>query len=84
MVLKAIAPKLDEGMKKAKRDAIEHLFRKSKRMKAVLDYVHNDNALDVEVKKIKEDMAIFLTRVNSQSDRLIAIEKILKKVKKFK
>lgn len=50
MVLKALAPKLDEVIKKAKRDAVEHLFGKSKRMKDVLDYVHKDNNLDKKAK----------------------------------
>ena len=53
MVLKALAPKLDDVIKKAKRDAVEHLFGKSKRMKAVLDYVHKDTPLDKKAKHIE-------------------------------
>ena len=56
---------------------LNHLFGKSKRFKAIMDYVHKPNELD----HIVEEHA---TRIKSQSDRLIAIEKLLKKIKKLK
>ena len=56
-----------------------------------MDYVHKPNELDVEVEslkktihELKKENAIVLTRVSSQSDRMIAVEKFIKKFKKFK
>ena len=79
-ILKFILPKI-----------LEHLYGISKRFKAIMDYVHKPNELDVEVEslkktihELKEENAMVLTRVSSQSDRMIAVEKILKKIKKLK
>ena len=55
-ILKLLAPKLDENIQKAKRDFIEHLFGKSKRMKALLDYVHKPNKNDKDIAKLKKQV----------------------------
>ena len=56
-VLKIFAPQLDEKIEnmrsRIKREVTEYIFRKSKRMKALFDYVNEPNKLDIEVKKLK-------------------------------
>ena len=55
-VFKFLAPKLDAKIEQGKRDILEHLFGKSKRMKALLDYVHKPNELDRMVKKYEGEI----------------------------
>ena len=55
-VFKFLAPKLDAKIEQGKRDILEHLFGKSKRMKALLDYVHKPNKNDKDIAKLKKQV----------------------------
>ena len=52
--LKLLAPRLDTKIESVKRDIIEYIFRKSKRMKAIFDYVNQPNELDDKVAKLEK------------------------------
>jgi len=59
-----------------------------KTLKTLKKYVEEPNELDIEVEslkkiihELKEENAMVLTRVSSQSDRIIALEKKTKKLK---
>ena len=52
--LKLLAPRLDTKIESVKRDIIEYIFRKSKRMKALFDYVNQPNELDEKVAELEK------------------------------
>ncbi len=52
--LKLLAPRLDTKIESVKRDIIEYIFRKSKRMKAIFDYVNQPNELDDKVEELEK------------------------------
>ena len=52
--LKLLAPRLDTKIESVKRDIIEYIFRKSKRMKAIFDYVNQPNEVDDKVEELEK------------------------------
>ena len=52
--LKLLAPRLDTKIESVKSDIIEYIFRKSKRMKAIFDYVNQPNELDDKVAELEK------------------------------
>ena len=52
--LKLLAPRLDTKIESVKRDIIEYIFRKAKRMKAIFDYVNQPNELDEKVAELEK------------------------------
>ena len=55
-ILKLLMPRLDKKIEKLKTDLLEHLFGKSKRMKALLDYVNKPNKNDKDIAKLKKQV----------------------------
>ena len=49
-------PKINERLELIKSDFLNHLFGKSKRMKALLDYVNKDNKNDRAIAKLKKQV----------------------------
>ena len=49
-------PKINERLDLIKSDFLNHLFGKSKRMKALLDYVNKDNKNDRAIAKLKKQV----------------------------
>ena len=49
-------PKINERLDLIKSDFLNHLFGKSKRMKALLDYVYKDNKNDRAIAKLKKQV----------------------------
>tara|TARA_R100001530_G_scaffold113261_1_gene80274 strand:+ start:205 stop:489 length:285 start_codon:yes stop_codon:yes gene_type:complete len=84
-VLKFLAPKLDAKIEQGKRDILEHLFRKSKRMKVLLDYVHKPNSADkrieyqeAEIKALKKENLEIKKFVKKELASLKKLIKVLK------
>ena len=57
-VLRLFAPKLDEKIERLKRDVIEHIFSKSKRMKALFNYVHEENDADKRINELETEHSV--------------------------
>ena len=55
-IIKLLMPKINERLDLIKSDFLEHLFGKSKRMKALLDYVNKDNKNDRAIAKLKKQV----------------------------
>ena len=49
-------PKINERLELIKSDFLNHLLGKSKRMKALLDYVNKDNKNDRAIAKLKKQV----------------------------
>ena len=49
-------PKINQRLDLIKSDFLNHLFGKSKRMKALLDYVNKDNKNDRAIAKLKKQV----------------------------
>ena len=82
-VLKFLAPKLDAKIEQGKRDILKHLFSKSKRMKALLDYVHKPNKLDLmaekhegEILELKKDSHPPIFNKKERNDILKRLKKL--------
>ena len=55
-IIKLLMPKINERLDLIKPDFLNHLFGKSKRMKALLDYVNKDNKNDRAIAKLKKQV----------------------------
>ena len=55
-IIKLLMPKINERLDLIKSDFLNHLFGKSKRMKALLDYVNKDNKNDRAIAKLKKQV----------------------------
>ena len=55
-IIKLLMPKINERLELIKSDFLNHLFGKSKRMKALLDYVNKDNKNDRAIAKLKKQV----------------------------
>ena len=62
-VVKIFAPKLDEKIERAKRDVVEYIFSKSKRMKALFNYVHEENDADKRINDLETEQAIMKAKL---------------------
>ena len=55
-IIKLLMPKINQRLDLIKSDFLNHLFGKSKRMKALLDYVNKDNKNDRAIAKLKKQV----------------------------
>ena len=55
-IIKLLMPKINEKIELVKSDLLNHLFGKSKRMKALLDYVNEPNKNDKDIAKLKKEV----------------------------
>jgi len=63
---------------------LEHLFKKSKRFKVILDYVHKENDADKRINDLETEQAISKVRVEHNILEIDNLKQELKMCKEMK